>query len=58
MADDNGKNIRVISRDLPDGGRIIIALDDTTDPADDEAVLDRSEADMNKRRLRVVDDSE
>ncbi|MEV8032251.1 hypothetical protein [Streptomyces sp. NPDC086182] len=55
---DNGNNIRVISRNFPDGGRIIIGLDDTTDPADDEALLDQAEADMNKRRLHAVDDPE
>jgi hypothetical protein len=58
MADSHGTNFRVISRGLPDGGRIILGLDGTTDPADDEAILDRSEADMKKRRLHVVDDPE
>jgi hypothetical protein len=37
MTDSDGTNFRVISRDFPDGRRIILGLDGTSDPADDEA---------------------
>lgn len=56
MADE--PKTRIISRDLPDGGRILAALNDDADPADDEALLDKMEADMNERRLHAVEDPE
>jgi hypothetical protein len=48
---------RIISRDLPDGGRILAAVTSTDDTGDEE-LLDRIEADMDRRHLRAVDDPE
>lgn len=49
---------RAISRDCANGSRIIVGLKDTgvVDPAADEAVLDRFEADMKKRRAQQLAD--
>ncbi|MFD9444970.1 hypothetical protein [Streptomyces sp. NPDC060001] len=43
---------RAISREYPDGRRIIVSVRDTgtIDPATDEATLDRFEADMDEQR--------
>jgi CRP-like cAMP-binding protein len=57
MADDTS-DARAISRTLPDGRRIIVGLFGPVDPAGDEEMLDKIEADMNKRRLHAVDDPE
>ena len=56
MADE--PKYRAISRDLPDRRRIIVGLASEPDPVADEAILDRIEADMNKRRLHAVEDPE
>ncbi|MFL1903111.1 hypothetical protein ACJWDR_29000 [Streptomyces tauricus] len=57
MPDDVPK-YRAISREFPDGRRIIVGLKDdgVRDPAADEAVLDRFEADMDKRRAERPSD--
>ncbi|MFF7452132.1 MULTISPECIES: hypothetical protein [unclassified Streptomyces] len=52
---------RIVSRDFPDGRRIIAAVTDEPGRPSDEEMLDTIQADMDKRRergqhLRVVDD--
>jgi len=48
---------RIITREFPDGRRILAAVTNT-DETGDEQLLDRIEADMDRRRLRAVDDPE
>lgn len=56
MADEHEH--RIISREFPDGRRIIASIDGSANPDEDEALLDKIEADMDQRRLRAVDDPE
>lgn len=56
----DNSDFRIISRDIPNGGRLIAAVKNTDDPeqATDEEILDRLEELGRERRLRAVDDPE
>lgn len=60
MAEDN--DYRAISREYPDGRRIIVSVKNTDDPGQktDEEILDAFERFVarDRRHLRVVDDPE